>query len=1003
MKKIIAAIASVIMFSTSAVNSFALTDTKIFTDTVSNTYTGRPEAKSMISNLKFKDVAANHWAKEAITKAGAFDMIKGYNRNFSPNDSVSNQEALAFCLRVMGLESEAQAEGVRLQNNIETNGILPTWSLGYLSLARQNGMITPAQYADAINVNQEDIDPETGFFKEAPATRQQVAAWIVDALDYLEQTTNGGESAFDRDLSQQKIYTFSDWKNISAEYADDVELVTANGIMKGDSNGNFNPTGGITRAEMAQVLSSTDEIYIQSRTLVKKYGTVGGIRDSQLNETGSSDFWRNIYIRNEDGKVDILQYQLENSSSPQAADRDAVVYNNGAVTGLESLKMGDKIEYTVNSASNEIYFVKCIGGVETKEVSGTLEEFDYTNGQIHIVDSSGQRQIYFVADGLYGNDGTEDSTRYVYLAPKLSENNDQPYKKVYNTDLPYGSKFNLQLKNEIVTIMAYEGEPTVVDELRGIVVENNPGLGYLTVVDNNGNEVTKNYYSEDMIVEKQQYYDSQDEIGYIDQVFPNFQYDPRDTTIDQIEAGDIVFIQTYDDDSSTIEKISASTNYTMKYGRLRQFSTDGDISQMLIEYEDGQTTWFDVANSVFVSKAGKPLAMTNIQTGDWLKILVNRAIISPGYVMESVKEINIEGSGHEISSIIKGQLGAINQLQREISVQNSYSLSNAGWGDYKEIRTISIDNGDISYYYEGKQISLDYAMQYLKRADGEVYIALENNYAGERVSMVSFRDGRGSILDSDTVVNSDGIGGFATISSNGTLSTDAGTIVRRHGRLVTGSDIMIPDYAQVELNGGTKAAVVDIYDQPGSSSVLIARGRILSIDEGASFKVQSMSQLNDMTWVFTPVEREFVIDESTIFIDETGIVSRDSFIDYTDASAANQVFNIIYDGTRATHVIKSPYAKDGLRGTVYSVSDTSIGIKDTTYYQENTGIWKDVSKTDNSANITVAPNTIVVKNNQVVGLNSLEAGDKLKVYTNELPETITGGMTVNGYIILVEN
>lgn len=1011
MKKVISAILSAVMLTVATVNAFAQTDTKIFTDTIENTYTGRAEAKSMISNLKFTDVASNYWAKEAITKAGALDMVKGYDRKFNPTASISNQEAIAFCLRVMGLESEAQAEGVRLQNTTDTTGILPIWSLGYLSLANQNGLITNAQYRDAINTNQDAIDPETGFFKNNPATREQVADWLVQALDYVyaqsgnstQGGTDGASSAFNRDLSQQKIYTFKDWKNIDAKFADSVELVAINNIMLGDKNGNFNPKAKVTRAEMAQILANMDDIYNDSMGLVKKHGTVGGIRKSQLSETGGTQSWDNIYIRNENGKVDILQYQLNSTDSVQAGDKDAVVYNNGTVLGLKSLKTGDKIEYLVNPTTNEIYFVKYEGGINVREVDGTLEDFDYENGQIHLVDSEGKRLIYSVADGLYGNDGTTDSTKYVYLAPQLTENNDQPYKKVFDSNLPYGSKFKVQLKNEIVTMMSYEGEPTVVNELRGIVVENNVGLGYLTFIDNNGNEVTKNYYAEDLVVEKQQYYDSQDEIGYIDQIFPNFQYDPRDTTIDQIEAGDIVFVQTYKNDASTIEKISASTNYTMKYGKLRQFTTDGDISQMLIEYEDGQTAWFDVANSVFVSKEGKPLAMVNMQAGDWVKILVNQAIISPGYVMESVKEINVEGSGHEISNVIKGQLGAINQIQKELSVQNSYSLSKNGWGDYKEIRNLSIDNNDITYYYEGQQISLDYAMQYLKRADGDVYIALENNYAGERVSMVSFRNGRGNVIDADTVINADGIGSFATVSSNGVISTDNGTIVIRHGRLVSGHDIMIPDYALVELNGGAKAAVVDITDQPDVSAVAIARGRILSVDEGNSFKVKSMSLLGDMDWIYTPVEREFVIDNSTVFINAEGVVSRDTFIDYTENSVVNKAYYVLYDGTRATHVIDAPFAQDGVRGEVYSVADGSVGLKDTNYYVERTGGWKAVSNKDNSINITTATNTIVIKNNKVVGVKDIEVGDKVKVHTAELPDKITGSMTVAGYIILVEN
>lgn len=1029
MKKLISFLIALGVFMSNTVSSFALTDTKIFTDSVENIYVGRTEGSEIINNLKYTDVISTHWAREKIIRAGALDMVKAYERKFYPSGTVSNQEAVAFVIRVMGLENEAQTEAVNVENEVpQTAGVRPAWSIGYLSLARQNGLISDAEYADCINQNQQNLNPALNFIKGAAATRERVADWIVKGIGVLDP------NFLIISNSQQSMYKYSDWDAVDVKYAQSLEILCAKGILNGDANGRINPKGNLTRAEMAQILSNLDSVYFNSAGFENKTGTVGGIQDSQLTQTGQASLWRNIYIRNADGKIDVLQYQLESSSSPQAGTRDSVVYKNGQVLGLSSLQEGDEIEYIVkkepestegesepvtaaeipgktntDAASGAtggntggsadtnnpktLYFVKVTNGLVNSRVQGKLMQIDYENGKIHILDSLGKRFIYSIVDGLYGKDDSGEN--YIVMGEK----------RMKDSLLPYGSSVELSLVNNVVDNVEYVGDMNLQNEIRGTVVENNQSFGYLTVIDNNGNEVTKNYYSEQIQVEKQQYYDTDDEVGYIDQVFPNFKYDPRDTVISEIEPGDIVFIKTKLDDPDTIESISASTNYTMKYGKISQFIVDGSgTSQLMMQYENGQSASFEVPDSIFISKAGKPINVNDVKVGDWAKILVNQAIITPGYVMESVKEMTVEGTGHEISTIIKGELGAINNVQNQISVQNSYVLNKKGWSDYQQIRNVSIANGDIQYYYEGKQISLDYAMRYLKHSDNDVYIALENNYSGEKVSMISFRSSSEAVIDADTVVNSDGVGSFNILSKDGNISTDNGTIVRRYGRLVTGQSIMVPDYATVVLNGNNKAAVVDIYEQPDISGVFIGRGRIQSVDEGNSFTVSSASVLTGHKWVYTPVDRTFAIDGNTIYIKQDGtLTNMNEFIEYSTESVVSDVFNIVANGTKATHVIESPYAKHAVRGDVVSADGSNIVIKNGSYYKNKATSWDEVGYKDSSVNITVPTNCVIVKNNQVVGVSAIEKGDTVRVMTDELPEQITGGITVNGYIILVES
>lgn len=969
-----------IIIIVNSISIFAITDNKIFTDTVYNIYEGTIEAKPLISNLKFNDIPKGHWAKEAITKAGALNMVKGYGNKYNPNSNVSNQEALAFAIRVIGLEKEAQQEGQRLKTQAADNNPASIWSVGYLSLSRNRGLITNQQFNEAISQNQDRL-PETAFKRENPATREQVATWIVQALNTIRQTPLVSNN-------QQSIYNYSDWIDTSVEHLENVEIALDNGIIKGDSNGKLNPKGALTRAEMAQILSNMDNIYNEAVGLTKKAGTVGGIKDVQTTQTGKANLERNIFIRNDEGKVEILKYAIESSSSVQPINKDSVVYNNGTATGLSSLREGNQIEYLVNNANKTVQFVSVKDkSVNNSEISGKLNKIDYENGIIQITDKSGKVFSYYVIDGIVGKD---ENGNYSYISEQ----------KRKEKDIPIGSMVKLESKNNVITKITYVGEATLSKELRGIVIENNPDFSYITVLDKNENEVTKNYFADEIVVEKQPHYQSGDEIGYLDQMFPNFNYDPRDTTIDQIETGDIVFITTNKDNSDQIEKISASPNYFMKYGKVAQITNGIDVIKMLVEFDNGQTAWYDFPSAVFVSKGGKPVSANNIVAGDWVKLLVNEAVLSPGEIMESIKEIIIEESGHLIGDILKGQVGSINPIQKQVSIQHSYKLGKSGWEDYKEIRQLSLANSDIIYYYNGKRVPLDFVQRYLKRSNGEVYIALEKNYSGNVVAKATFRIGRDEPLEPDTIINVDGIGGFVT-AGNGTIKTDDGTIVRKNGRLVDPSNIAVNDYARISLNGDGKAGIVDIYEAPMSNSIMIARGRVSKVDENKNFVVKSMSQLNGNSWDYSPVERKFTIDGNTLYITEDGVKNINEFIGYTDKTVIDKAFTIVFDGSKATHIIDVPYSTKLVSGTVYDTSE-KFSLKDGKYMKNN-NVWDLVSIKDPTINLDVKDNTLIVKNNKVIPASGIQKGDKVRVFTEKLPDKIVGGMTVNARIIFVEN
>jgi len=193
---------------------------------------------------------------------------------------------------------------------------------------------------------------------------------------------------------------------------------------------------------------------------------------------------------------------------------------------------------------------------------------------------------------------------------------------------------------------------------------------------------------------------------------------------------------------------------------------------------------------------------------------------------------------------------------------------------------------------------------------------------------------------------------------------------------------------------------VDIADAPAVSGVNIARGRILSVDQGENFKVQSMSVLSGNEWVYTPIQREFTIDYNTKFLDSEGIKDISGLKDYTAASAVDKVYNIIYDGSKATWLVDAPYSKQAVRGIVYEAAGGRLMLRNAEHYNTTTGKWTPVSLLNATISIEVPANAVTVKNNTVT--NNVAVGDTVRILTDKLPEKIQSGMEVTAYFVLVE-
>lgn len=968
--------------------SLAVTDRDILSDPVANVYLTEQTSEAISTNLNFTDVAETHWAKEAITRLGALSVVKGYNEgnvlSYRPGGQVSNEEALAFLLRLIGQEEAAVIQAQTIASDPE-DSTLTLWSRGYLQIASDNGLITAAQLADGLTVDQSLLSEQFNWFRTDDVTREQVAMWLVQVVNIA---VPGSLTPIN---VHQEIFTLDDWEAISPEFLSYVEAVMAAGIMVGDGD-SFNPKAPLTRAEMAQIMINMDEVLYATMGLTHKAGVVGSIKTSVSVDALGNEQSKTLLIRTSDGLVDQVTLVDSEDSLGRVDTLDVPVLKNGQVAGLGSLSEGDTIEYLVEISTNLVKYINA-EGIDTKRlVSGKLQPLDGLNqGKITIEDKTGSKVTYQMSDGIYdASDQTLELSNVAYPVGAA----------------PVTNTVTLTVQNDVVTYIAYDGAAPMSMEISGIVKEINTDFGFITIENWHGGETTK-YYNKDVItVEKENYYDTEDEIGYIDEVFPSYGFDERDAVIEAIDPGDIVHMKLDPNNLQYVTGLSAKTNYSVKFGEITSLADNGaQGAVMRIAYEDQSLGALTLSSDLPVMLKGSNVGTHGLKVGQLVKVLLNQAVLGPGQTIETVKQVDIDAYGNIAMNLYKGEFGLYDEAKESVSLLNSYALNAEGWSDYEQMTSLEISNNGLELYYEGKRVSMPYADKYLRQEDMMVYGVTENHFEDEKLARLIFEDGRGDVLASTNVSYSNGYDTIKLVSSADAIAIDASTIVIKDGHIVSTNSILSPDYAQVVLGDEGSAVMVHVTQEPNNDAMTILRGRIDSIEDNQSFNVESNAILKEMEWVYSPVEREFTLSHDTIIVDEDGRQSLETFVDYSDFSKVDEVYTIIAKGTEATHLYNNIYATEGVIGTIYDQDDTQLYIKDAFVYASDTKLWSTLSLTDNYAEIALQAETVIIKNNTVIDESDLKKGDKIRVLvTEKLAEEvkINNNRVVSGYIIFVE-
>lgn len=948
-------------------------------------YYGDAGAEAVLGNLGYVDVTGgNVWSRDAIYETGALGIVKGFDsafKRFGRTVPLTKEEALAISYRAAGREAEAQQLGVEINNartaaNKKTDP-LDVWYDGFLQLAANEGLISMQDLANAFVADQTTLETDS-FNRKGAAQRQEMACWLARVLNIQPVA------------QQRELLNYSDWRSTDPDKLPYLEAILQQRIMTG-SGGRINPRQSITREQGAQVVKNAESRVLEALKYTKNSGTVDNIITTKDYTGDIAVSGKNITVRNTNGTTASILTSVpadtvsgvknENVGTPSTSqNRELVVYKNGTIGNSSLLKTGDRIQYIID-ISNTIKYIYVVSNVnDIKYIAVQVNSVDRENLLLDVIqlfelDYPDLESI--TGDVSFSGSLNEKTSYRVAAEAAITVNGNQAALSEVTDDataiLTIGSN-NIIKEIQCVDLGINSEARRIV---RGIVEENNPDLGYLTLYNEDGSGTGSS--SAAMLRT----------YNYIDQNKTAIYRNQKAVKADSIQTGDLAYIKL--DNDGDISSVSAVENYTVKYGRV----VSKLPTEILVEYEDGTQQLLAAGNNIIVVRDKLLVGLKALRDGDRVKLLLN----DNGKTTD-LKEITIEGDEHFISNIYKGTITKIDDMSDKITVMGLQAFDKGNWErtDRKGFTTIPLADS-FRIYSEDTVLDIEEANKLLY--SNEAYIAVEKSYGGEeKAVLLSYRNSYDTQVpaanDRITGVIS-GSGSFMLSRENQKVIYSPGSIVVKYGRLVSGNSLANNDEAYLALNrdyssGNYYASVVKVDEPQIANGLTIYRGRINTINDEQDFTVESFSQLQGTDWKYSNTPKTFIMTFSTRVLNDDGVLNVRDFKAYGEDSYLNRTVYIVADGTNAVLVSTAPYGIGNVKGKVYSTDGTKFNLRNVQSYNPSTYTW--VSSAN--ATIDVLKSSIVIKNSKVISADGIENGDSVRVLKKD------AGTTGEGYIIFVE-
>ncbi len=388
--------------------------------------TGSIAPQAMAAN--FADINDVPWegAKTYINSvADAGLMVGDYNdkgeKVFRARDKVSYCETMQLVYSLMkSYTGKAVDSSVVTKYTTVMSGYkIPSWAYECVAYGLENGIVTISDIPGFISSSGASVN----------ATRQDVAIMMGRALKDFETVNNNA------------ALSFKDASSVASIAVPYVDLLNRLGIITGDDNGNFNPKNYINRAEMAVIVSKTND-------LIKSKGQSGGTSAQTSSVTGTVKTTQNV------GGNIVLTVETGSSTMSFTGATYLSCLSGSKVITLSDVAVGDKVLVSYNG--QDIKSVVVTEPAESQEtttneqtsVKGTYSSMNRSYITIKVDGSKKDYDLYDFEYVRFSYDG--DSMDYDEFKDLISSGDD--------VILYFDSN------GDVIKIQATEGDDDVDDD-----------------------------------------------------------------------------------------------------------------------------------------------------------------------------------------------------------------------------------------------------------------------------------------------------------------------------------------------------------------------------------------------------------------------------------------------------------------------------------------------------------------------------------------------------------
>jgi len=171
-----------------------------------------------VESVEYADIQG-HWAQKILEHAIELELLKGRDGNIQPDAPMKYSEAIVILNRVLGSSGTSDVSGL--------SGVAKTWYADDVAKALHSGF----------------VDAQTTSNYNTAMTRAKAFELLARAFVFVDA---------DNDLSALKSYSDIDTMTEAQKIA--AAVLASKGIINGNSKGQLNPNGIVTRAEFVSML-----------------------------------------------------------------------------------------------------------------------------------------------------------------------------------------------------------------------------------------------------------------------------------------------------------------------------------------------------------------------------------------------------------------------------------------------------------------------------------------------------------------------------------------------------------------------------------------------------------------------------------------------------------------------------------------------------------------------------------------------------------------------------